>query len=268
MPNFDHCFALRCGLCTFELRAEDRVVACSPDGIQVKNFSYERRCHSCEHPNGIIPTFHEECHKKVGTPFPEQLAVTCCDFDPSPNQSITDDIAVFNNLSIHINKPSSCLSSRLATLPPELRLLVIKYVMQCWCTISTWSLNASTRLDAEVDLSCKIWACFVKIYARSYIASLSNENANEHKEKLWGPGKRVVQVLVFDPASAQGLNAIYIARDAWGVRNIVFSCLDDEPDVTESPGVWWQILRISSKVGKLITQNDVFVPNSSDNSMH
>lgn len=154
---------------------------------------------------------------------------------------------------MHTNNGSSLLGSRLAALPAELRLLVIKYVIQIRCTISTWTLDVSTRQTAVVDLSRPVWACFAKTHARSYIVSLSNE-------KLEGPNKGMYQIIVFEPASAKTVDIIYLARDAWGVRNIKFSCSEDEPHVSGSPGVWWQILRISTKTGKLITQSDVLSP--------
>lgn len=130
--------------------------------------------------------------------------------------------------------------------------MVGDYLVTAWCIASTCALQVTEQRSIEVCLASPIWACFVKTHTKSYIASLSNGKTKNSQKNC--------ELLIYEPASEKDIDTVYVARDSWGIKRVVFACSRDEFIFPENAGIWWQILRISKNTGKLVAQSDVSIP--------
>lgn len=172
----------------------------------------------------------------------------------------------------------------LRRLPHELRLLVASYLVQRWCAVSTAGIQITEPKTASIDLSSSIWATFVKMYGRIYVAALTNTQPEARPNRL--------HVLVHKPTSTNTMTAIYLGRDPWGVRRISFMNSEAKTPFTSekaittssightatshSQSIWWRtrcfteqerfvvetdVLCLSNKLhGKPSTRTDTDVP--------
>lgn len=261
----NYCIRRHCGLCTFELIASEQVIASEsvphdfmtmslltyhaalPGRQEVQHVIYMPCAWSCTHSGGLADAFHLECHDIAGKPSPGLSALTHCDFDPSPLTSMAnaDKNCVYRSLDV----------PGLSRLPADLRYELASYLVQTWCTVSTLKLRATKARTEQLDLSSKIWACLVKVHNRIYVATLTN------KEPVNTPSR--IRILVHEPTPRPSTVVVYVARDSWGIRKIMF--LKPEItlggqrgiNVTQSAGVWWQTLVCTTKTRTLAAYTDV-----------
>lgn len=264
----DHCTTMYCGLCLVKFESNDVVVtrkfrltlkkhcsklyrAASPGASTSRTFVFQHRClPSCEHSNGLASGFHQDCFQ-LWKPYADNInSVTRSAFFWSPKYATAKSI-VSNTIA-----PSL---ARNLKLPLELCHYIGSDLICLYNAAAVTAINPSNPKYFEVDISQNIWACFVKFHLGVYICSLSNvqpatntqsetntRSENSHP-KIW--------VHIHRPTEAH--DTVYLARDSWGIRKIVFGSHNDRLVAQDSCDVWWAAMRINPRDGKLQSQTDV-----------
>lgn len=170
----------------------------------------------------------------MGTPSQQLCVAICPDFDPRPVKAIATQ-SFFDTLT-----EMTCVRYK---LPMDISRAITPHLVQPWCAAYSALLQPSELSKTVVDLSIRVWASFTKFYGRVYLSGLSNT-----------PSKGPCECLVYDPTSsaAEGIDALYVAYDAWGVTRMVYARSNVYQDFEEESGRWWRTISLRHNASILV----------------
>ncbi|KAM3447863.1 hypothetical protein MY3296_008318 [Beauveria thailandica] len=230
-----------CGLCTFAVQAGETIVdgfinSDSPDSVDGDFLLYNP--HNWAHTS--IRVFHCLCYHYVGRVSPQLLALTQCDWTPTQ-----DALADTRHGRLDMRKR---LAEPPYRLPQELGCYITDYLVRYYHAAATAALRVGSRRVMHIDLSRNVWARFVKVHGNIYISTLSNTEAEIDASRM--------NVLLYNAAASRPADAVYVARDPWGVRQVLFARGDEVMNVSERADVWWDTIKLSSEQRYLDGQSD------------
>lgn len=190
-----------------------------------------------------IRVFHSLCYNYVGRVSPKLLALTQCDWTPTQ-----DALADTRHGRLNMRKR---LAELLYRLPQELGCYVADYLVPYYHTAATATLKVDSQSVMHIDLSKNVWARFVKVHGTIYVSALSNTKVETNASRM--------SVLLYDAATSRPVDTMYMARDPWGVRQVLFARSDEVVDISERPDVWWDTINLPAKQRHLHGQSDVRV---------
>ncbi|KAM3426020.1 hypothetical protein NHJ13734_009725 [Beauveria thailandica] len=94
-------------------------------------------------------------------------------------------------------------------LPQELGCYITDYLVPYYHAAATAALRVGSRRVMHIDLSRNVWARFVKVHGTIYISTLSNTEAEIDASRI--------NVLLYNAAASRPADAVYVARDPWGL---------------------------------------------------
>ncbi|KAM3500467.1 hypothetical protein MY11210_009515, partial [Beauveria gryllotalpidicola] len=225
-----------CGLCTFAVQAGETLVSDSLDDVDGDIILYEP--HKWAYRNSRV--FHSLCYNYVGRVSPKLLALTQCDWTPTQD-ALADTRHGRLNMRKRLAKPPYCL-------PQELGYYIADYLTPYYHAAATATLKVDSRSVMHIDLSRNVWARFVKVHGTIYVSALSNTEV-ETKASF-------MSVLLYDAATSRPADVVYVARDPWGVRQVLFARRDEVVDISGRPDVWWDTINLPAEQRHLDGQSD------------
>ncbi|KAM3446846.1 hypothetical protein MY3296_009282 [Beauveria thailandica] len=200
----------------------------------------------CEHRDGQAAAFHTGCYSYWGgrgDQVKEVGKVTRPDLVPIKGQVLAETAFIREEIMC------SLVEHYGHRLPPEILHYVAAYLILPYSVAATLLTRPTRPQSLDVTTTSPIWAQFIKFHGRFYIASLSN-TAYEDSDKT------STSTLIYSPSRASTVDAIYVAYDPWGIRNILFASSETDVNVAECTGVWWHTLALVPAVGKLSAEGD------------
>ncbi|KAK8148179.1 hypothetical protein G3M48_000219 [Beauveria asiatica] len=200
----------------------------------------------CEHKDGQAAAFHTGCYSYWGGrghQVNEVGKVTRPDLVPIKGQVLAETAFIREEIMC------SLVEHYGHRLPLEILHYVAAYLILPYSVAATLLTRPTRPQSLDVTTTSPIWAQFIKFHGRFYIASLSN-TAYEDSDKT------STSTLIYSPSRASTVDAIYVAYDPWGIRNILFASSETDVNVAECTGVWWHTLALVPAVGKLSAEGD------------
>ncbi|TWU74882.1 hypothetical protein ED733_003201 [Metarhizium rileyi] len=238
MERLDQCNVQNCGLCTFKFEDNEVIFA----GNLVSSEVQEAR----HNPNWLYSdelavAFHKLCYGYAGGVSPQLRAITRYDFSPS-QESMANARHFGPSILSQLNAELNALNPK---MPLELQKYIADYLTPYYHIAIT---VASSRLKPKpkptrVSLSSDIWAHSVTFHGKLYISNLSSEKNNDSK-------------LIYSAASSRPADILYIARDPWGVKEVVVALRGDAVERVEEADTWWEAISISPNLGYMKGDND------------
>lgn len=135
-------------------------------------------------------------------------------------------------------------------LPPELGCYIADYLVPYYHAAATAALKVGSRHVMHIDLSRNVWARFIRVHRTVYVSALSNTAETDASRN---------SVLLYNVATSRVADVAYVARDPWGVRQVVFARSDEIVDVSERADVWWDTIKLPPEQKRLDGHSDVRV---------
>ncbi|KAF5599989.1 hypothetical protein FPANT_2866 [Fusarium pseudoanthophilum] len=238
IPYPSYCVSRRCGWCRFTIKPGDLITARASGGTETvafelcDSFNDEklhatfRRCTS-DHESCATIGYHVECSEiasSFGLDKRAFVQVARYSYEPSVQEDERRREWILNHLH-------QIMSKKFTNLPPEILLMVSKYLVLHYAIASLSHVSRSRQCTIEPLKD--VWATHLVVDGVEYVASLSN---------MPKPGSR----LIWRESMSQEKTHLFISEDHLGIRQIV----NDPGAVTSqqgSPG-WWRTLPITSKV--------------------
>ncbi|KAM3496927.1 hypothetical protein MY10362_009704 [Beauveria mimosiformis] len=225
-----------CGLCTFSVQAGETIVDDSPDSVDGDLLLYNPDKWAYRD----IRVFHSLCYNYVGRVSPKLLALTQCDWTPTQ-----DALADTRYGRLHMRMK---LAEPPYRLPQELGCYIADHLLPYYHAAATTLQEVDSRSIMHIDLSRNVWARFVKVHGTIYVSALSNTELETDASRM--------SVVLYDAATSRPADTVYVARDPWGVRQVLFGRSDEVVDISERPDVWWDTINLPAEQRQLDGQSD------------
>ncbi|KAJ3479682.1 hypothetical protein NLG97_g8258 [Lecanicillium saksenae] len=228
-----------CGLCTFPFDVSEPIVGIGSRGTTATELQLRGCSPDCIHPNGLATAFHASCYEQArpATNLSYLGAIVRHGLRPERESALAD--------SNHTKNQVAWGLENYYRLPSAVCTEIAQYLLVPYIVASTLSIPRKKASKSKVSLASDIWARFIKVHGRIYIASLSNTNRELRRAKG-------ISVLIYRPSSTK-LSYIRIAEDSWGILKIkFFSTVLDAPQ----SGVWWHTIAIRPAMHHLTATTD------------
>lgn len=211
--------------------------------------SYEICRGACPHRDGLALGCHADCFRLIEGPIQEYLEVMVYTFEPTPSQEHSRYRWLLNDLVSRWGREGRNLpglSWKLRGLAPELRCGIAEHLLREYSTasLSVLPLNNDNHL-LEFNTSTEVWARIVSIEGVTYIASLSNTQTSDKDQ------------LLYTPIPWRAVDTIYMGENYLGIVQVVFANSEETRIISQSPGIWWRLIRVPSTDCVLKVQTDV-----------
>ncbi|KAF4455325.1 hypothetical protein F53441_2340 [Fusarium austroafricanum] len=238
IPYPSYCVSRRCGWCRFLIKPGELITARASGGTESTAFAscdsfndnnwYAtfRRCTS-DHDSCATNGYHVECSEiasKFGLGKKAFVQVAKYSYEPS----VQEDERRREWISNHLHQ---LMSDKFANIPPEILLMVNKYLF-LYYTIASLS-HVSQPDQCTIEPLRDVWATHFNLDGVEYIASLSNSPQ---------PGSR----LLWKAVEEQEESFLYISEDHLGIRQITNNPTGVSIEKQDNSG-WWRTLPITSK---------------------
>ncbi|KAJ6779948.1 hypothetical protein PWT90_06594 [Aphanocladium album] len=231
----NQCLDLRCSLCTFPLNGPDPIV---DSGAAV--MALHAGCWpNCKHVNLARAGLHASCFAlaRPKTPLDNLGAIVRHDLRPERGSTLGDVRHATEQVALALEK---CYQ-----FPGEVCAEIAHYLVVPYIVMTALSIQNRKESESQVFLDMDIWARFVKVHGRIYIASVSNTNRETRRAAGFC-------VLIYRPGKTK-LSSIHIAKDAWGILKMRFT---NEMGYAPRKGVWWHTVAVPPGMRCLMTKTD------------
>ncbi|KAI1820722.1 hypothetical protein F4861DRAFT_533485 [Xylaria intraflava] len=256
------CIIPRCGLCRFDLASEEEIIVLRPDGHSVTlpfagftddAYVYEPCYPECRHLGERIAGYHVDCVRHEDYKSAPRLSdATSYAYDPWPSETVRRLRWIRSCLG-----PMICRSLAFR-LPCEVCGIIAQYCIREYASLVIKNFcgnNSATNF--RIELSKPVWARFASLEGIPYIVSLSNEPSWPDAVSL--------------PQPNAPIQAVYVAGDHLGVREVRFAGSLKETSDRPKPGLWWRTVKVlgselegqtdGSKLRRLICPGAGHTPN-------